>query len=78
MKHLGKRIETAKQILIILQEEPTRWTPIIMATIQNFTPWMVYSTLKWLEKRGYIVKPERGLYQITEKGKNLLNAITSF
>jgi DNA-binding PadR family transcriptional regulator len=78
MKHLDKRIETAKQILIILQEEPTRWTPIIMATIQSFTPWMVYSTLKWLEKRGYIVKPERGLYKITEKGKNLLNAITTF
>ncbi len=75
MKQFNERLTTAKIILRQLQDKPTQWTPLMKKTLEASTPWITQSTLDWLRREGYVDRPKRGLYQITEKGKNLLNAI---
>jgi len=44
-------------------------------TLRTSTPWVVQSTLYWLLREGYIERPDRGLYRITEKGKIFLDVL---
>jgi len=75
VKHFNQRLETAKQILQQLEKQPTQWTPLVKQTLQHSTLWITQSTLSWLRQEGYITRPKRGLYKITEKGETFLKAI---
>jgi predicted transcriptional regulator len=41
------------------------------------TLWNVQSILRWLLDHGYLERPERGLYRITEKGLEFLRTLDS-
>jgi len=53
-----------------------RWTPLVKATIEKSpSPWKVQTILEWLLQHGYIERPERGLYRITDKGIQFLKTL---
>ncbi len=75
MKRFKKRLATIKTILKCLNGEPCRWTPLMRKVLVTSTPWVAQSTLDWLRRDGYIERPCRGLYRLTEKGEHMLNAL---
>ena len=75
MKRFKARLATVKSILGCLSAEPCRWTPLMRRVLMGSTPWVAQSTLDWLHKEGYVERPSRGLYRLTEKGKLLLDAL---
>jgi DNA-binding HxlR family transcriptional regulator len=66
------RLETIKLILSALEESPNRWTPLVRRMMASSTPWVTQSCLRWLLAEGYVERPSRGLYRLTEKGRQLL------
>jgi predicted transcriptional regulator len=64
VKRLDEKLRIARIMLEKLSEGPIRWTPLKAQVI-----------IKWLLSNGYISRPERGVYQITEKGYKFLKAI---
>lgn len=75
MKRFKARLATAKSFLECLSAEPCRWTPMMRSVLKGSTPWVAQSTLDWLRKEGYVERPHRGLYRLTEKGKLLFDAL---
>lgn len=75
MKRFKARLTTAKSILKCLGTEPCRWTPLMKGVLKTSTPWVAQSTLDWLRVEGFIERPCRGLYRLTEKGRTLLDAL---
>ena len=75
MKRFKARMATVKSILECLSAEPCRWTPLMKKVLETSTPWVAQSTLDWLLREGYIERPSRGLYRLTEKGKLLLDVL---
>ena len=39
------------------------------------TPWLIQSCIGWLMENGYIVRPSRGLYRLTDRGLRLLKVL---
>ena len=39
------------------------------------SPWKAQVIIRWLLENGYMERPERGVYCITEKGRALLKSI---
>ncbi len=76
MKRLDEKLRIARMMLERLSEGPMRWTPLLkMVVKESPSPWKAQVIIKWLLSNGYISRPERGVYQITENGRELLRAI---
>jgi predicted transcriptional regulator len=75
-ERLDEKLRAAKIVLEKLKYGPIRWTPLVKTVIsESPSPWKAQTILEWLLKHGYIERPERGMYAITEKGKALLKSI---
>ena len=76
MKRLDEKLKIARIMLEMLSEGSMRWTPLLkMVVKESPSPWKAQVIIKWLLSNGYISRPERGVYQITEKGYKFLNAM---
>ena len=69
------RLRVARIVLNALAKGSMNWTPLMKLILKWSTPWKAQSTLYWLAKEGYIERPERGVYVITEKGRQFLEAM---
>jgi predicted transcriptional regulator len=77
-ERLNKQLKVASIVLKLLREEDIRWTSLTKAVLKESpTPWKVQSILRWLLDHGYLERPERGLYRITEKGLEFLRTLDS-
>ena len=76
MKRFKKRMATIKVILMTLEDSPYHWTPLMKKVLKSSTPWIAQSTLDWLRREGYIERPSRGHYFLTEKGELLLETLS--
>ena len=75
-ERLDEKLRAAKIVLEKLKYGPVRWTPLVKTVVRESpSPWKAQKILEWLLKHDYIERPERGTYNITEKGRNLLNSI---
>ena len=75
-KRFDERLRVTRIILKTLMKGHLNWTPLTKLILKQSTPWIVQSTLEWLLREGYIERPKRGVYVITEKGKRFLEAIS--
>lgn len=79
MKVLDKRLFLARTILKTLKAENVRYTTLLKTTIRTIgTPRSFHSMMKWLIKYGYITHPEKGVYEITKQGQDLLKSLPNF
>ena len=69
------RLETIKLILSVLEESPSRWTPLVRMMMASSTPWITQTCIEWLLSEGYIERPSRGQYRLTESGRQLLKVL---
>ena len=64
---------------MILQQLMVRsqtWTELEKATVKASPTFSSFrSTLIWLLKNGYIERPSRGVYEITDRGRIFLKAL---
>lgn len=75
-ERLDEKLSAARTVLGMLRDGPMRWTPLTKAILRkSSTPWKSQSILDWLRARGYVDRPERGLYRITEKGLRFLDTL---
>ena len=73
MKRLDEKLRITRIMLEKLEEGPMRWTPLMKVVVKESpSPWKAQVVIKWLLTNEYISRPERGVYQITEKGRKLL------
>ena len=76
MKRLDEKLRIAKIILEKLSEGPMRWTPLMKVVVKESpSQWKAQVILKWLLEKEYVIRQERGVYQITENGRELLKTI---
>ena len=76
MKRLDENLRIAEIMLEMLEKGPMRWTLLMkMVVKESPSPWKVQVTITWFLDNGYIERPERGVYSITEKGRALLKSI---
>ena len=75
-KRFDDRLRVTRIILKALTKSSLNWTPLTKLILKWSTPWKAQSTLEWLVREGYIERPERGVYKITEKGKRFLEVIS--
>ena len=76
MKRLDEKLRIARIVLNTLSEGSVRWTPLMKVVVKESpSPWKAQVVIKWLLANEYISRPERGVYQITEKGQKFLKAI---
>ena len=76
MDRFKDRLKTARTILEALAKGHLRWTPLTKLTLaRSSTPWKAQTTLEWLLTEGYIERPTRGVYYITERGLLFLKAL---
>lgn len=75
-ERLDEKLSVARFVLQRLRDGPMRWTPLTKAILREpSTPWKAQSILEWLLRRGYVERPERGVYRITEKGMRFLETL---
>ena len=75
-EHLDEKLRVARIVLQKLRDGPMRWTPLTKAILrESMTPWKAQSILDWLRRRGYVERPQRGVYRITEKGRRFLDTL---
>ena len=73
---LNKQLKVAGMALELLSRGDMRWTPLTKAVLKKSpTPWKFQFILGWLLEHGYIKRPMRGLYRITEKGLEFLRTL---
>jgi len=73
---LDKKLRIARIALDRLQEGPMRWTQLTKIVVKESpSPWKAQVIIKWLLENGYVERPEKGVYNITEKGRTLLKSI---
>ena len=73
-KSLKRRLALAKKMLKILNNKTmhrTDWLILCAIGTTRFN-----SMLKFLLEQGYIKRPKKGVYQITEKGKLFAESIS--
>ena len=76
MSLLEEKLKLAKIVLSKLKDGPKRWTELLKLTLAECgTPHKFQAILEFLLEKGYITRPERGLYVITKKGINFLHAL---
>ncbi len=71
----GDLIETAEAILEAVETGGGRWTQVVRSALRTSTPWRVHTTIYWLLDSGYLKRPSRGVYRVTERGSLLLRAL---
>ena len=74
-KRFDEKLKLTSIILKTLTKGSMNWTPLTRLILKWSTPWKAHSTLEWLVRGGFIERPERGVYVITEKGRRLLEVI---
>jgi len=57
-----------------LKVDAMRWMPLVESILQE-SRWKAQTIIEWLSKHGYIERPERVLYCITEKGLRFLETL---
>lgn len=74
---LDKKMALAKCVLSKLADTETmRWVVLIKEVLRNGgTPYTFQSILTFLLENGYVIRKERGVYKITEKGRIFLEAL---
>jgi len=75
MERFKACLATVAAILGALESGPMRWTPLTRIVVQSSTPWRAQAVLEWLLGEGYLDRPARGVYRITERGGLLLSAL---
>jgi predicted transcriptional regulator len=76
-KTADKTHRVAEIILEQLVEKSRRWTELEKLTTKSSPTYGRFqTTLKWLQQNGYVNKAERGVYEITEKGKQYLKIMS--
>jgi Mn-dependent DtxR family transcriptional regulator len=57
-------------------QERIRWTRLVQRlSIHGSTQWRINTMVDWLRRAGYINRPSRGLYALTDKGRRLREAV---
>ena len=75
-ERLNKQLKVARIVLKLLSEGDMRWTSLTKNVLRESpTPWKAQSILRWLLEHGYVERPERGLYRITNKGLEFLRTL---
>jgi len=75
-KRLDEKLDMARIVLDRLKDGPMRWTSLTKTVVKKSpSPWEAQVIIRWLLDNGYIERPERGVYSITEKGRALLKSI---
>ncbi|MFH2111051.1 MAG: hypothetical protein ABIJ47_07310 [Candidatus Bathyarchaeota archaeon] len=74
-KRFDERLETIRLILVELEHSPIRWTLLAKKVTGSSTPWLIQSVLNWLLSNGYVERPSRGLYRLTDRGQQLLKVL---
>ncbi|MHA1227849.1 MAG: hypothetical protein ACTSPV_13970 [Candidatus Hodarchaeales archaeon] len=74
-KRFDDKLRVTRIILRALTRGPMNWTPLTRLILKWSTPWKAQSTLDWLVREGYVERPERGIYIITDKGRRFLEAM---
>jgi len=75
-ERLDEKLSMARIVLDRLKDGPMRWTPLTKTVVKKSpSPWEAHVIIKWLLENGYIERPERGLYAITEKGRALYKLV---
>jgi len=75
-ERLDEKLSMARIVLDRLKNGPMRWTPLTKIVVKKSpSPWEAQIIIRWLLENGYIERPERGVYSITEKGRALLKSI---
>ena len=75
-ERLDEKLDMARTVLDRLKDGPMRWTPLTKIVVKKSpSPWEAQVIIRWLLENGYIERPERGMYSITEKGRALLKSI---
>ena len=78
MSLLEEKLKLAKIVLSKLEDGPKRWTELLKLTLAECgTPHKFQSILDFLLEKGYVDRPERGLYRITDKGRQFLQALNN-
>ena len=74
---MSKQLELVKQILATLERGPRHWTPfsLFMRKRHGCSEAQFYAALMFSIRRGWVVRPERGVYESTEKGKKFLTVM---
>jgi predicted transcriptional regulator len=75
MERLNESLRTAAVLLGALGRGEMRWTDLVRVGYQASTPWRVHSIICWLVGLGYVHRPRRGVYMVTERGRALLEAL---
>jgi predicted transcriptional regulator len=75
MRRFAACLATVSAILGALESGSMRWTPLMRMVVQSSTPWRVQAVLEWLLGEGYLDRPTRGVYRITDRGRLLLFAL---
>jgi len=74
-ERFNDRLRVTRIVLRALAERSMNWTPLTKLILKWSTPWKAQSTLDWLVREGYVERPEKGVYVISEKGRRFLEAI---
>ena len=75
-ERLDEKLRAARIVLEKLMYGSIRWTPLVKTVInESPSPWKAQTILQWLLEHDYIERSERGVYNITEKGRNLLKSL---
>lgn len=75
---LDEQIQLVKVMLSKMAGKEVHWTEFMKLTLQECgTPATFHRLLSFMLRQGYIVRKERGVYEITEKGRNLMKALSS-
>jgi len=77
MKTFGRRMALAKSVLSKLADtESMRWVALVKEVLRNGgTPHTFQSILQFLLDNEYVTRRERGVYEITKKGRDFLEVI---
>jgi predicted transcriptional regulator len=75
-KRLNEKLSMARIVLDRLKDGSMRWTPLMKIVVKESpSPWKAQVIIRWLLENGYVERPERGVYLITEKGRALLKSV---
>lgn len=76
MTLIDRKMKLVRIVLSKLEKQPRRWTELLKLTLIDCgTPDTFKSIITFLLKHNYVERPERGLYQITQKGRDFLKTL---
>ncbi len=79
MRRIDEMMKTIYFILMTLKGRSMRWTDLHRKVIsQNISQSTFRYMLEWLIKNEYVKRCKRGLYDLTENGLKLLDAIPKY